>query len=99
VSVEDVVSEIAEDVRRRIALQYAGESYFEVVRLLASTGLELQVVRSIVFLANGDFEQLLRYARCAEQDRRDVIFWAEYEDHDSTAPRKVRSMTEPFSDE
>ena len=92
------MSEIPTDVRHRVASEYPGETFFEVVRLVESLGLEPRVLRSIVCLAGGNFEELRRYARSAELDWREVVFWAEYEDHDSENPRRVRSMDEPFVD-
>ena len=92
-----MVSAIPPDVRERLGSQYAGETYFEALRLVESLGLEPHVLRSIVYLAAGDFDALLRFARVAERDWRDVVFWAEYEEHDSDHPRRARSMSEPFA--
>ena len=89
---------IPPDVRERLSAEYPGETYFEALRLVESLNLEGRVLRAVVFLAGGELEGIHRYARCAERDWRDVIFWAEYEDHESEHPRKVRSMAEPFSD-
>ena len=96
--VESDVSEIPQDVRDRLADEYPGETYFEVLRLVESLNLEPRVLRSIVFLGNGNFEKLARFARSAELDWRDVVFWAEYEGHESESPRQVRSMQEPFGE-
>ena len=96
--VESDVSEISQDVRDRLANEYPGETYFEVVRLLDSLNLEQRVLRSIVFLGNGSFEELARFARSAESDWRNVVFWAEYDDHESESPRQVRSMQVPFGE-
>jgi len=92
------MSEISSDIRERLASQFPGEIYFEALRLLEALDFEQRVLRSIVFLGAGDLEALRRFARCAEQDWRDVVFWAEYEDHDSERPRWVRSMADPFTD-
>ncbi len=92
------MNEVPPDVIGRIAAEYPGETYFEARRLVESLALEPRVLRSIVFLAAGDFEELLRYARCADRDWRDVVFWAEYENHESETPRRVRSMTDPLMD-
>jgi len=91
------MSEIAADIRARLLREYPGESSFEAIRLVESLLVAPRVLRSIVFLAHGDFDELERLARRAEIDWRDVVFWAEYEDHDAEHPRKVRSMEEPFS--
>lgn len=91
------MSEVAADIRARLLREYPGESNFEAVRLVESLLVAPRVLRSIVFLAHGNFDELERLARRAEIDWRDVVFWAEYEDHDAEHPRKVRSMEEPFS--
>jgi hypothetical protein len=90
------VAEIPADVRARLVRDYPGETNFEAIRLVESLDLGARVLRSIVFLAAGDFEQLERFARVAETDWRDVVFWAEYEDHAAEEPRRVRSMEEPL---
>jgi hypothetical protein len=91
------MSEIPVDVRGRLLRDYPGETNFEAMRLAESLLVAPRVLRSIVFLAHGDFDELERLARRAEIDWRDVVFWAEYEDHDAEHPRKVRSTEAPFS--
>jgi hypothetical protein len=91
------VAEIPADVRRRLLRDYPGETTFEAMRLVESLRCSARVLRSIVFLAAGDFEQLERFARSSEIDWRDVVFWAEYEDHLAEHPRRVRSMEDPLS--
>lgn len=88
--------ELPPDIRDRLSAEYPGETYFEAARLVESLDFEPRVLRSIVYLGAGSFEKLLRFARCAESDWRDVVFWAEYEELDSERPRQVRSMREPF---
>jgi hypothetical protein len=90
------MSAIPEDVRARLLREYPGETNFEAIRLVESLALAPRVLRSVVFLAHGDYEEFQRLARRAEIDWRDVVFWAEYEDHDAEQPRKVRSMEEPL---
>jgi hypothetical protein len=91
------VAEIPEDVRARLRRDYPGETHFEAVRLVESLNASARVLRSVVFLAAGDYEQLERFARRAELAWHDVVFWAEYEDHDAEEPRRVRSMDDPLS--
>ncbi|MEM7409771.1 MAG: hypothetical protein AAF430_06030 [Myxococcota bacterium] len=86
------------DVRARLGREFAGESFFEALRLLETLGQPGRVTRAVVFLAAGNFDDLRLYARQAERDWRDVVFWAEYQDHESDAPRHVRSMEDPFPD-
>lgn len=90
------VAEIPIDVRARLLRDYPGETHFEAIRLVEALHFDARVLRSIVYLAAGDFEQLERLARRAELDWRAVVFWAEYEDHDAEQPRRVRSMDDPL---
>ena len=90
------MAEIPDDVRVRLLRDYAGETSFEATRLVEAIDATPRVLRAVVFLAAGDFEQLERLARRAEIDWRDVVFWAEYEDHDAEEPRRVRSMDDPL---
>ena len=90
------MAEISEDVRARLLRDYPGETHFEAVRLVEALHCTARVLRSIVYLAAGDFTELERFARAAEIDWRDVVFWAEYEDHAAEEPRRVRSMGEPL---
>jgi hypothetical protein len=90
------VAEIPDDVRARLLREYPGETNFEATRLVETLAASPRVVRSVVYLAAGDYEQLERFARSAERDWRDVVFWAEYEDHDAEHPRRVRSMDDPL---
>ena len=90
------MAEIPADVRARLLRDYPGETHFEAMRLVEALHFDARVLRSIVYLAAGDFEQLERLARRAELDWRDVVFWAEYEDHDAEQPRRVRSMDDPL---
>lgn len=90
------MDEIPDDIVERVTRDYPGELGFEVLRLIEGLEFAARVIRSVLYLADGDFEALQRYARRAEQDARDVIFWAEYEEHDAQKPRRARSMAEPF---
>jgi len=90
------VAEISADVRARLLRDYPGETHFEAMRLVEALHFDARVLRSIVYLAAGDFEQLARLARRAELDWHNVVFWAEYDDHDAEQPRRVRSMDDPL---
>ena len=90
------MAEIPDDVRARLLRDYPGETHFEAMRLVEALRCNARVLRSIVYLAAGDFEQLARLARASEIDWRDVVFWAEYEDYEAEQPRRVRSMDDPL---
>ena len=92
-------TELPKDIVARLGREYAGESYFEALRLVESLSTTPRVARAVVFLARGEFEELALMARAADLDPRDVLFWAEYEDHDAETPRQVRSMEQPFDDD
>ncbi len=91
------MSELPADIRDRLADEYPGETYYEAFRLVESLNHDPRILRSIVFLGGGRFADLCRFARRSEADWRDVVFWAEYDDHESASPRRVRSMHEPFT--
>jgi len=88
---------IPEDARRRLSAEFAGETYYEAVRQLERLGLPVPVLRALIHLAGGDLDDLRRYARIAERNPQQVVYWAEYEDLEADAPRKARSMSEPFA--
>jgi hypothetical protein len=56
----------------------------------------LRVLRCIVFLAEGDIDLLPKFINSAKSDYRDVIFWAEYINHDAKNPAQVRDFNKPF---
>ena len=65
-------SEIVADVRRQFPSDDAGT----VLALLRDFDSE-RVQRAVVQLAEGDIDRFLHFAGRAQQDYRDVIFWAE----------------------
>lgn len=84
------------DAVDRIDAEFAGETYYEALRLLEHWGFGARVTRALVWLAAGDLEALHRYARAAERDPEEVVFWAEHEDPDAAEPRRIRSMSDPL---
>lgn len=55
-----------------------------------------RVIRSIIYLSQANSTDFKRYTDAAVKDPRDVIFWAEYEDHNSRSPKRVRDFTYSF---
>jgi hypothetical protein len=87
------VAEILE-TWRAVAARLSRRDEFEALRLVeCCSAARACCARSC--LAAGDFEQLERRPRLGI-DWRDVVFWAEYEDHAAENPRRVRSMEEPL---
>lgn len=86
------------DIRLRIRRDFAGETWFEATRLIEALNFPPRVLRSLLVLASGDFSELERFVHCADRDWRDVIFWAEYEDHDAPQPKRVRNLEAPLTD-
>lgn len=91
-----MAAELPDDVRERLAEQFAGAELEAALGIVGSLEFGPRVVRSVVFLGAGRLDRLEEYADVARKDWRDVIFWAEYEDYEAKPPRQVRSMTEPF---
>ena len=85
------------DIAARLAAQFPADGgAMALGHLNAIPQVTPRVARCVVHLANGDLDQLKDYAEVAKLDPRDVIFWAEYEDHDADRPRLVRDMEKPF---
>ena len=85
VRIEEDFGEQSEQVRELLL------SYLKTVDKEAD-----RVLRCIVFLANGSLDTLKEMIAAAQVDYRDVIFWAEYEDHSSKKPAQVRDFNKPF---
>lgn len=87
------------DIAARLAAQFPADGGAVALgHLIAIPQVTPRVARCVVHLANGDLDQLRDYAEVAKLDPRDVIFWAEYEDHDADRPRLVRDMEKPFDE-
>jgi hypothetical protein len=86
---------LAPDIERKLTGDCPADSIPAVVRALATyEGPERnRVIRCIVYLVAGDTQRTSHYVGVANQDYRDVIYWAEYDSDD----RKVRDFNEPFS--
>lgn len=56
-----------------------------------------RVIRSIIFLSEGNLQELNRYIDVATYDTRDVMFWAEYEKlNDNSNPKRIRDFNKTF---
>jgi hypothetical protein len=56
-----------------------------------------RIIRCVLFLAEGDIEKLRKSIQAATSDPRDVMYWAEYIDHEQIGKR-VRDFNKPFSE-
>lgn len=85
------------DITERLAEDYptdGGQAAAAVLETIPN--LSPRVARCVIFLADGKHDRLLRYARAAKEDPRDVMFWAEYENHNDRSPLLVRDFSQPF---
>ena len=58
-----------------------------------------RVIRSIIFLAEGDLINLEKYIEAATVDTRDVMFWAEYEKiNDGFNSKRIRDFNKTFAE-
>jgi hypothetical protein len=74
-----------------------GAEASEALAMLASSLPEAQrVLRCVVFLAKGNLEELSKLMTAAKTDYRDVIFWAEYVNHEAPNPKRVRDFNRPL---
>jgi hypothetical protein len=85
------------DVTARLAEQFPDDRGASACALLLGIPhLTPRVARCVVFLAGGDLLKFADFAQAAIEDPRDVMFWAEYENHDDPSPRWVRDFMQPF---
>jgi hypothetical protein len=56
-----------------------------------------RIIRCIIFLSKGNLTQLDKYIEAAIFDPRDVMFWAEYENHDDfEKTKRLRDFNNVF---
>jgi hypothetical protein len=56
----------------------------------------LRVLRCVIFLAEGEMDLLCKLMAAARADYRDVIFWAEYTDHEKASPPQIYDFSRPL---
>lgn len=92
---------IAKDIGEKVQADF-GPHAAEVMALLsdailAADYLNDRVIRCIIFLAEQDVEKLRKYLNAALADPRDVMYWAEYINHDQIdKTTRVRDFSKPF---
>lgn len=89
------------DILNRIQTDFKGnaaEATTLLSSLISKTGYinEDRVIRSVLFLAQGDFIKLKSHIKAALSDPRDVVFWAEYTNHQDKHPTKIYDFDKPF---
>ena len=55
-----------------------------------------RIIRCIIFLANGDIDNLKKFIDNAIFDPRDVMLWAEYERLDKLNFKRIRDFNHTF---
>jgi hypothetical protein len=55
-----------------------------------------RIIRCVIYLANKNMDDLKKYVKAAKGDPRDVMFWAEYINHNEKHPMHVRDFNKPF---
>lgn len=85
------------DVIAKIEADFQAVDRIKVIKALENLRTDLQsegyrVVRCVLYLAQGDMQQLDHYVERARYDWRDVIYWAEYDKQDN----RTRDLTRPF---
>lgn len=92
---------LAPDIHEKVQTDFR-ENFAEVLALLnhALTTTDYfndRIVRCIIFLADKDVERLKKYLEAAHADPRDVMYWAEYINHDQIyKTTRVRDFSQPF---
>lgn len=92
------------DIRERIET-YFGEQAAEVILIFdkaisaANYLKDDRIIRCILFLSAGDLEKLKKNVKAATDDPRDVMYWAEYSNHDQPhQTTRVRDFSKAFDE-
>ena len=87
---------LAKDIRNRIKRDFNADEQHSVESLLLQyAGKEPdRVIRCIIHLSNGSYHKLKHNYKTANDDYRDIIFFAEYDEED----RRINDFTQPFSE-
>lgn len=85
---------LPEDIAEKLQADFPNESLGALQSLLREyQGKELpRVLRCIVHLSQGDTQRLLHYIAAANEDCRDLIYWAEYDKND----QRTHDFNQPF---
>ena len=92
-----------DDIRRKIMIDF-GENSNQATKILDETiakivSLEIdRVVRSIIFLAKGDLNELNKYVETAIFDLKNIMFWAEYDGVTKGIFKRLRDFSKPFEE-
>lgn len=86
----------APDIIEKVKEDYKDQSS-QVIELISSLNInqvvELdRIFRSLLFLSNGNYEDLNKFLKTAEIDYRDILYWAEYDKNDN----RIRDFSKPF---
>ena len=92
------------DIRERIESDF-GDQASEVVRIF-DQGISKadylnndRIIRCILYLSDKNIEKLKTYIQAATTDPRDVMYWAEYINHEQPEKTKrIRDFTKPFNE-
>jgi hypothetical protein len=92
-----------DDIVRKIVIDF-GEYSNQAIKILDETiantiSLETdRLVRCIIFLAEGDLNELNKYVETAILDQRDIILWAEYDRTVKGVFKRLRDFNKPFEE-
>jgi len=93
-----------EDITTRIKIDFgikSDEVFERLTKAIEKTEYisNDRVIRSIIFLSEGNLQELNRYIEVATYDTRDVMFWAEYENlNNNSNPKRIRDFNKTFEE-
>ncbi len=87
---------ITEDIRKQIKKDFGSRSQGAIALIRKQSDQSLRVLRCVVFLSEGDTNLLAKLFDTANDDYRDVIFWAEYTSLEKDNPKQIRDFNKPF---
>jgi len=93
-----------EDIRNRIQNDFStnANEAFEILKHAIEKTDALnsdRLIRCIIFLANGNVDELNKYVKVATADPRDIMLWAEYEGLlDNQKYKRLRDFSRIFEE-
>lgn len=82
----------AADVKRAVEASFPAERHAAVLKLLRSgytrRNERCRVQLAVLVLADGDLTELQRLVKAANEDYRDLLYWAEYPEESGSGTKK-----------
>ena len=95
----DLPLDISEEMKIRFKADF--DTAMKILQDYLSQTEELttdRMIRCMIYLSKNGVTSLKQTIDAAKKDPRDVLFWAEYENHNAEFPKRIRDFTNNFSE-